>query len=209
MLQIKKLDIKWNGALKPLDKNKIDAIALHHMAHPSAGPYEIDQWHKNNGWAGFGYGFFIAKDGTIYEGRGFNQNAAVADHNGHIISIGFQGDYENVDKEMPVLQYNAGVDLIRWIMKQIPSIKVVHGHKYWNNTACPGKYFPLDKMIKDAFKDEVEKEQINWQEILRKVADDPSGWEIAINALVLASENGMMNGIYKHLPLLLEKIYNR
>jgi len=52
-------------------------------------------------------------------------------------------------------------------------------------------------------------EQLNWKEILREVADDPGGWEIAINSLVLASENGMMNGIYKHLPLLIEKIYNK
>jgi len=206
MLKIEKLNIKWNGTLKPLDLSKVDSIALHHMAHPSAGPYEIDRWHKNNGWAGIGYGFWVAKNGMVYEGRGFNQNAAVENHNSHIISIGFQGDYENVDQEMPVLQYNAGVDLIRWIMKQIPSIKVVHGHKYWNNTACPGKYFPLEKMIADALKKEEKK---TWKQILQEVASDPKGWEIAINSLVLASESGMMNGIYKYLPLLLEKIYNK
>lgn len=156
MLEIKKLDIKWNGALKPLDRNKIDAIALHHMAHPSADAYEIDKWHKANGWAGFGYGFFIAKDGTIYEGRGFNQNAAVADHNGHIISIGFQGDYEKVDREMPVLQFNAGVWLTRKLLREMPSIRTVHGHKYWNKTACPGKYFPLAEMVTDVFRKEPE-----------------------------------------------------
>jgi len=151
-MEIIKPNIKWNGTLKPLDLTMVDSIALHHMAHPTADIYEVDRWHKANGWAGFGYGFFIAKDGTIYEGRGFNQNAAVADHNGHIISIGFQGDYENVDKEMPPAQYKAGVELIKWIMGQIPSIKIVHGHKYWNNTDCPGKYFPLTEMITDAFK---------------------------------------------------------
>jgi hypothetical protein len=52
-------------------------------------------------------------------------------------------------------------------------------------------------------------EELNWKQILQKVADDPGGWEIAINSLVLASESGMMNSIYKHLPLLLEKIYNK
>ena len=43
---------------------------------------------------------------------------------------------------MPPAQYKAGVELIKWIMGQIPSIKIVHGHKCWNNTDCPGKYFP-------------------------------------------------------------------
>ena len=206
MLETKKLDIKWNGALKPLDKNKIDAIALHHMAHPSADAYEIDKWHKANGWSGFGYGFWIDKKGNIYEGRGFNQNAAVADHNGHIISIGFQGDYENVDKEMPPAQYEAGVELIKYLLKELPNVKTVAGHNHWNATACPGKYFPLEKIIADALKKEEKK---TWKQILQEVASDPKGWETAINFLVLSAESGMMNSIYKYLPLLLEKIYNR
>ena len=206
MLKIEKLNIKWNGTLKPLDLSKVDSIALHHMAHSTASPYDVDQWHKSNGWAGIGYGFWVAKNGMVYEGRGFNQNAAVENHNSHIISIGFQGDYENVDQEMPPAQYEAGVELIKYLLKELPNVKTVAGHNHWNATACPGKYFPLEKIIADALKKEEKK---TWKQILQEVASDPKGWEIAINSLVLASESGMMNSIYKHLPLLLEKIYNR
>lgn len=216
-MEIKKINFTWRNPLMPLDRDKIDGIALHHMHHPTADIREVEKWHlanDNGTWKGFGYGWWIDFNGNIYEGRGYNQNAGVANHNDHVLSIGFQGGYEPTDKfecnkEMPIAQYNAGVWLLRKIRKEVPTIKIINGHNYWNATSCPGKYFPLDKMIKDAFKDEVEKEQINWQEILRKVADDPSGWEIAINALVLASESGMMNSIYKHLPLLIEKVYNK
>ena len=48
----------------------------------------------------------------------------------------------------------------------------------------------------------------SWQEILKIVADDPQRWEIAINGLVLAAESGIVNEFYRHLPLLIEKIYN-
>ena len=56
-MEIIKPNIKWNGTLKPLDLTMVDSIALHHMAHPTADIYEVDRWHKANGWAGFGYGF--------------------------------------------------------------------------------------------------------------------------------------------------------
>jgi hypothetical protein len=155
-MEIKKANIKWKYALTPLDLSKVDAIALHHMAHPTAGIAEIDKWHKDKGWAGFAYNYWIGFDGQIWEGRGFNQGAGVTSQNSHIISIGFQGNYEpfkdvrgnmvQYETEMPKLQFDAGVWLIRHLLKLLPSIKVVEGHKYFEQTSCPGKYFPLEQM---------------------------------------------------------------
>lgn len=136
---------EWNGKLEPFYSIRwsIDSIALHHMAHPTWDIYEVDNAHKKNGWIGIGYNWWVAFDGTIYEGRGFNKGAGVGGHNSHILSIGFQGDYERVNKEMPKAQYNAGVELIRWLRKQVPSIKEIDGHKHWNSTACPRKIFSI------------------------------------------------------------------
>lgn len=155
-MKIVKADIKWRYALTPLDLSKVDAIALHHMAHPTAGIAEIDKWHKDKGWAGFAYNYWIGFDGQIWEGRGLNQGAGVTSQNSHIISIGFQGNYEpffdtrgnmvQYETEMPQAQYEAGVWLIRHLLKLLPSIKVVEGHKYFEQTSCPGKYFPLEQM---------------------------------------------------------------
>lgn len=192
---IVKPEIKWNGRLQPFYSIKlsIDSLALHHMAHPTWNFYDVDRAHKNNGWIGIGYNWWIAFDGTIYEGRGFNKGAGVLNHNSHILSIGFQGDYERVNKEMPKAQYDAGVQLIRWLRQQVPSIKTIDGHKHWNNTACPGKYFPLKQMIEDGWKDEVEETE---EEEMRfnKLKDVPEGeFHSVIKELI---ENGYLKGTY-------------
>ena len=158
-MQIQKGKFTWNGTLTPVAKEKFDSIALHHMAHPDADEYEVEKWHKNKGWIGFGYNYWIGLDGRIIEGRGLNQGAGVEKHNSHIISIGFQGNYEPFDPnvkyftDMPKSQFDAGVWLIKYLKSILPNIKYIDGHCRWNATSCPGRYFPLKQMI-----DAVEKE---------------------------------------------------
>lgn len=144
-MNIIKPDIKWNGALSPM--KAIDSIALHHMAHSTAGIQDIHKWHLDRGWKGFGYNYWVDKKGNVYEGRGLNEGAGVLGENSHVLSIGFQGDYDSVDKAMPTAQFNAGVWICRKLIVDIPAIRTVHGHKYWNSTSCPGKYFPLTEMV--------------------------------------------------------------
>lgn len=132
--------------LQPLDLSKIQSIALHHMAHPTADFKTVEKWHLNQGWRAFGYNFWIDFKGNVHVGRGWNLGAGVANHNSTIISIGFQGDYEDANKSMPTAQYKAGVELIKWISQRVPSIKEVGGHGDYNSTLCPGKYFPLKEM---------------------------------------------------------------
>lgn len=151
----------WNWRyppeLSPLKKETIIGIALHHMAHPTADIWEIERWHlqRDGGtWKGFGYNWWVGFDGQVYEGRGWNQGAGVQGLNHKLISIGFQGAYHpqegTYNKVMPETQYKAGVELIRWLKSQLPQKLIVDGHNHWNATSCPGKYFPLVEMIKDA-----------------------------------------------------------
>lgn len=146
ILNIINAGLRFNESLEPLNLSRVDSISLHHMAHKTADIYAVHQWHLAKGWKGIGYGFWVSKDGKIYEGRGMYQNAGVEGQNGHIISIGFQGDY-NQETEMPTAQFNAGVGLIAYLKAKVPSIKYVDGHCRWNPTSCPGKYFPLKQMI--------------------------------------------------------------
>ena len=74
--------------LQPLNLSKVDSIALHHM-DTDADVKEIERSHINKGWRAIGYNYWVAVDGTIYEGRGLNLGAGVDNQNGHIISIGF------------------------------------------------------------------------------------------------------------------------
>jgi hypothetical protein len=160
MMQIQKGNFTWNGKLSPIPKEKFDSIALHHMAHPDADEYEVERWHKGNGWVGIGYNYWIGLDGRIIEGRGLNQGAGVENHNSHIISIGFQGNYEPFSPnikyltEMPQAQFEAGVWLIGHLKEVLPNLKYIDGHCRWNPTSCPGRYFPLKKMIDAAEKAE-------------------------------------------------------
>ncbi len=132
--------------LQYLNLSKVDSIALHHMAHPTADVKTVEEWHINQGWRALGYNFWVAFDGTVYEGRGFKLGAGVENENGHIISIGFQGDYQSGDVKMPDAQFNAGVDIIEYVLENVPTIKTIGGHGDFMATACPGKYFPLEEM---------------------------------------------------------------
>lgn len=131
--------------LQYLNLSKVDSIALHHMAHPTADVKIVEGWHINQGWRAFGYNFWVGFDGVVYEGRGFNLGAGVSNENGHIISIGFQGDYHSKDVKMPDAQFNAGIDIIKYVMEKVPTAKKIGGHRDFGATACPGEYFPLEE----------------------------------------------------------------
>lgn len=135
---------KINEPLQALNLNKVDSIALHHMAHPTADILEVQRWHLNQGWRAIGYNFWIDFEGNVYEGRGLNLGAGVANQNGHIISIGFQGDYDK-SQSMPDAQFNAGIDLIAYLKGKISTIKKLGGHRDFMATDCPGRYFPMSE----------------------------------------------------------------
>lgn len=145
-MEIIKPDLKFTKALTPLNLSKVDGIAIHHSEHETADIYEIHKWHLGNGWLGVGYNYFIDKQGRIFEGRGLNVGSHTGDNNSHLIGICFQGDYHNVKRVMPDVQYNAGV----WLAKRIASILgrsvALEGHNYWRATMCPGQYFPLSEL---------------------------------------------------------------
>ena len=134
------------GNLKRLNLQRVQGIALHHMAHPNADIKTVEGWHINQGYNAIGYNFWVGFDGTIYEGRGLTLGAHTLGHNETTIGIGFQGDYSK-DVVMPVEQFNAGIDIISFVKAKVPSIVKIGGHKDYMATACPGQYFPLEEMI--------------------------------------------------------------
>ena len=150
--------------LQKINLKNIDAIALHHMAHKTADVKEVEQWHINQGWRAIGYNFWVALDGTIYEGRGFHQGSGVENQNHHIISIGFQGEYHFSNTRMPDAQFNAGIDIIKYVLEKIPTITKIGGHGDFMSTECPGKYFPLEEMKTLKKRGELEMQYYDWTE---------------------------------------------
>ncbi len=123
---------------------KTDTIVLHHAAATRCSVEDVHRWHKDNGWSGIGYHFFVRKDGTVWRGRAEDRiGAHTTCNNATSIGICFEGHFER--ETMPKEQLNAGLELIAHL-KDKYNIKRVVGHKELRNTLCPGKNFPLERL---------------------------------------------------------------
>lgn len=136
----------WNGELAKRDRD-IYRIVLHHAAAEHCTAVQIHSWHKAKGWCGIGYHFFIDKDGNVYRGRPIDTVGAHAGgYNLDSIGICFEGNFEN--ETMFNAQEEAGRQLVKELLAQYKTIKLIQKHSELNATACPGKYFPFDYIAK-------------------------------------------------------------
>lgn len=143
-MEIKKTDLKWKGKLTPLLVSKVKRIMLHHTAHPTWTIEETHNYHvRTNGWVGIGYNFFIEKDGTICEARGFNIGAGASGYNKDSLHICFAGDFET--QEPTPEQIKSGKWLVSYLLTLCSNGTEVVGHKDIGKTACPGTNFPLNE----------------------------------------------------------------
>ena len=108
------------------------------------------------------YHFIIGHTGKVFNGQPVEQPAwHCTNYQANLVSIGicFLGNFENI--EMPIEQFNAGVKLIKTLMKEynVPLINVLRHRDIVsditgraNSTECPGKNFPYVHML-DALRD--------------------------------------------------------
>ena len=128
-----------------------NAIVVHHLD----AQWDVNRVHAEHirrGWNGIGYNFHVSKTGVISEGRGMefvgSHTNPPAGTNSTTIGIGCEGQYDSVDCEMPDVQFNALVWLIkhlRGIYGDIP----VRGHNEFaghSSNDCPGQFFPLTEI---------------------------------------------------------------
>ena len=164
-------------SLIPLVLKNVDSIAFHHMAHKTWNVKDVEKCHVyTNGWSAIGYNYWIAFDGTVYDGRGLHKGAGVENHNSHIISIGLQGDFES---QIPTdAQYKSARELVSYLKNKVPSIKTIGCHKDWNATACPGKNFDIKKITeyKEAVKELTTVNDIVWELSQRGIITDKASW---------------------------------
>jgi len=144
-MQVLQADLKFTQPLTPLTIKNIQYIVVHHAEAVTATPEEIHQWHLDNGWSGFGYNEYIRKDGTVYIGRGDNVGAQCLGYNSTSYGICCEGDYDK-EQNMPEAQFESLVARLKYHSGRFPGAKIV-GHKELYNTACPGQYFPLKKVL--------------------------------------------------------------
>lgn len=133
-------------------RKETNYIILHHPEWYKCSVVDIDRDHKGRGWEGIAYNALVRKNGSVERGRPLDTiGAHTKDHNWESLGLCFEGNFhpsatQPVDYEMTDLQFNAGVEVIREWIGLYPNAKVV-GHNFFGGTECPGKYFPLDRII--------------------------------------------------------------
>ena len=134
--------------LIPLNIAGIKYLVLHHIEADSASWQDINQWHKENGWNCGGYNEYIKKDGTIIIMRGDNIGAQTLNMNSISYGIALEGNFNN-HIIMPPDQYNSLMERINYNLKRFPSSVLTVPHRELVPTECPGKFFPLVKILSD------------------------------------------------------------
>lgn len=120
-------------------KRTVFCVFLHcsasdNPAHDTAET--IDRWHKERGWAGIGYHFFIRKDGTIQAGRDLEKvPAAQKGRNTGSIAICVHG----LNKGMFTADQRASVKALCITLNKIYGNSLTfHGHcEVEPNKSCP------------------------------------------------------------------------
>lgn len=141
-MNIIETNIQWTKSLA--SRKATNYIALHHAAAKSASVYDVDSWHKDKGWAGIGYHFYVRKDGSIYRGRPLHTIGAHATGKNEVsIGICVEGDYTS--EHMPDVQKRAIAELLHNLKSDYPNAQIV-GHGEIGASSCPGKNFPLAEL---------------------------------------------------------------
>jgi len=142
----------------PQRRARTARIIIHHYHHERATPQDVHRWHLNNGWIGFGYNGAVDMDGTIWEGRGWdNVGTHTGYNNGDSIGIAVQGRFDDNTRQMPDAQYNALVWLIKHLRSIYGNIAILR-HSDLNATACPGRFFPWEELLRLQYRGGVEAE---------------------------------------------------
>lgn len=144
-MQIHDVGLQFRG--RPQKRATTDYIILHHAAASEASVTTIHNWHLQRGWMGIGYHFYVRKDGSIYHGRPEDTIGAHAEgYNSRSIGICAEGNFEV--ETMPDAQKRAIIELLRELKKRYPNAQIKR-HKDFAATACPGKNYPFDEIVKE------------------------------------------------------------
>jgi hypothetical protein len=145
-MKVMQANLKYTSPLVPLNPDKVLFLVIHHPDAVAATPEQIHQWHLQNGWAGAGYNEYIRKDGTVYIMRGDNIGAQCANMNSKSYGICCEGNYD-IEPNMPQAQFETLVERIKYHKGRFNNLIEVGPHSKYVRTSCPGKNFPLDKVL--------------------------------------------------------------
>ena len=131
-----------------VERPATERIVIHHTAVADMAKggtaAQIHAMHRQNGWAGIGYHYFIRPDGMIEQGRRPPMVGAHAwQNNQNTVGVCLAGDF-NINRPTPA-QMRAVKDLVARLCRRYglsPEKRgVIVGHRDLNeDTSCPGRY---------------------------------------------------------------------
>jgi len=107
---------------------------------------DIDRWHRERGWTGIGYHFYIRLDGTVEKGRSLDKAGAhTFGHNKNTIGICFEGG-KNENNEKWDKPTDEQIDSFSWLVNSLEIVlgrkMTIKGHYEYANKTCPN--FDID-----------------------------------------------------------------
>lgn len=197
--------IQWKPNSK-WDKNNPDKIIIHHALSRKCTIHDINQWHLDNGWNGFGYHYFIDKKGNIYKGRLHSWNGChTVGKNEQSLGICLEGCYTNyirhgskidmVEKTVPEEQLNSTIDLLIYL-----GLPYYYHRDFTDEKDCPGKYFYTKDELKSFInnKNNPSNKKITFEELC-KCLDDPSKFLNAVNEIESIANKNSDIGVLEQL----------
>lgn len=103
---------------------------------------DVDNWHKQRGWKGIGYHYFIRRNGKVEKGRPEEEvGAHVYGNNSNSIGICYAGGVDeegNPEDNRTIAQQVAIYKLLIYLVRKYPKIEIL-GHRDFPGVtkACP------------------------------------------------------------------------
>lgn len=118
----------------------IRSIAIHHSLTLTGSAAAFANYHVGtNNWPGIAYTYVISQDGTVSQCLDWTQvGFHVGNSNRHALGICLVGDFRS--QKPSAAQYQAAIQLIWYLQRQIPSAKEIKGHSEYPGyswKACP------------------------------------------------------------------------
>lgn len=185
-------DFNWGSNYDLRYDNTITEIIYHHAAAINCTIEDIHRWHKERGYAGVGYHYFIDKKGDIYVGRPIEMvGAHTQGHNKNSIGICLEGNFETekpkesqIDSLCELIESRCSIFSIAY--------DNIYPHKYYSATACPGKNMLTITQLQDKLKQRREEKEMEKQTKPSWWAEEACEWAFGIG-IIQGDEKGECN----------------
>ncbi len=174
--------------VQKFSKNIPEYIIIHHALAKKCTIEDVHRWHLQRGMWGFGYHYFINKEGNVFRGREDSWNGAHCRQQGmnfKSLGICLEGCYQvysdQTEKHVPQAQLSALIQLVKDRMEKYKiDVGRVKPHRFFSpEKLCPGEFFPWDEFIR-----RLAPQDINWEQEYKRIKAKYNSLVESLNDLI-------------------------